>query len=57
MLQLPKPVHLEPRLCVNYKLALAKRICQGLNNNKSICHLPLWRLNPVLLQLLTLNNP
>ena len=32
---------------VNYKLALAK----------GICHLPLWRLNPVLQQLLTFNMP
>ena len=32
---------------VNYKLALAK----------GICHLLLWRLNPVLLQLLTFNTP
>ena len=24
---------------------------------KGICHLPLWRLNPVLLQLLTFNSP
>ena len=30
--------------------------CQWLNNN-GVCHLPLWRLNPVLLQLLTFNNP
>ena len=32
---------------VNYKLALAK----------GICHLLLWRWNPVLLQLLTFNTP
>ena len=32
---------------VNYKLALAK----------GICHLPVWRLNPVLQQLLTFNKP
>ena len=36
---------------VSYKLALAKSICQSLNNNKSICHLP------VLLHLLTSNTP
>ena len=30
--------------------------CQWLNN-KSICHLPLWRLKLMLLQLLTFNNP
>ena len=44
---------------VNYKLALAKSICQGLNNNnnKAICHLPLWRMNPVLLQLLIAAPP
>ena len=41
---------------VTDKLALAKSICQWLNNNKSISHLPLWRLNPVLLQLLTFNT-
>ena len=35
-------------LCnINYKLVLAK----------GICHLPLWRLNPVLLHLLTLTHP
>jgi len=34
-------------LAVNCKLALAK----------GICHLPLQRLNPVLLQLLTFNTP
>ena len=39
---------------INYKLALAKSVCQWLNNNRT-CHLPLWRLSPVLLQLLTLN--
>ena len=32
---------------VSYKLALANSICQRLNSNKGICHLP------VLLQLLT----
>ena len=41
---------------VNYKLTLAKSICQWLNNNKGICHRPLWRLNPVLLQLPTFNT-
>ena len=30
--------------------------CQGLNN-KGICHLPLQRLNPMLLQLLAFINP
>ena len=30
--------------------------CQQLNN-KDICHLHLWRLNPMLLQLLTFTNP
>jgi len=44
-------------LSVNYKLVLAKSICQGLNNNKGICHLPLQRRNPVLLQVLTFNTP
>ena len=44
-------------LSVNYKLVLAKSICQGLNNHKGICHLPLQRLNPVLLQVLTFNTP
>ena len=38
---------------VNYKLALAKSICQQLNNSEGICLLPLQRLNPMLLQLLT----
>ena len=38
---------------VNYKLALAKSICQWLKNNKGVCHLPLQRLNPALLQLPT----
>ena len=34
---------------VNYKLALAKSICQRPNNkNRGICHLPQWRLSPVL---------
>ena len=42
---------------VNYKLTLAKRICQQQNNNnKGICHLPLRRLNPVLLQLKAFNT-
>ena len=44
---------------VNYKLALAKSIYQGLNNNnnnRGICHLPLWRMNLVLPQLLTFNT-
>ena len=40
---------------VNYKLALAKSIARV--NNKGICQLPLWRLNPVLLQLLTFTGP
>ena len=43
-------------LSVSYKLVLAKSICRGLNNTKGICHLPLQRLNPVLLQLLTVNT-
>ena len=30
---------------------------QWLNNNKGTCHLPLWRLSPVLLQLPTFNVP
>ena len=30
--------------------------CQRLNN-KGFCHLPLWRLSPMLLWLLTFNNP
>ena len=37
-------------------MTLAKSICQGLNN-KGICHLPLQRLNAVLLQLQTFNIP
>ena len=37
---------------VNYKLALAKSVCQRLKN-KGVCHLPLQRLNPGLLQLPT----
>ena len=40
----------------NYKLALAKSICQRLNN-KGIFHPPLQRLNPLLLQLPTFNSP
>ena len=41
---------------VNYKLALAKSVCQRLNN-KGVCRLPLRRLNSVLRQLLTFNIP
>ena len=41
---------------VNYKLALAKSIYQPLTNGKGICLLPLQRLNPVLLRLLTFNT-
>ena len=41
---------------VNYKLALAKSVCQQLNN-KGVCHLLLRRLNSVLQQLLTFNTP
>ena len=41
---------------VNYKLALAKSICQPLTNSKGICLLPLQKLNSVLLQLLTFNT-
>ena len=41
---------------VNYKLALAKSLFQPLNNSEGICLLPLQRLNPVLLQLLTFNT-
>ena len=44
-------------LPVNHKLARAKGICQCLNNNKGICHLPLQGLNSVLLQLLTFDMP
>ena len=45
-------------MVVNYKLALAKSICQQLNYNyKGVCHLPLWRLNPVLLQLFDFQHP
>ena len=40
----------------NYKSALAKSICQRLNN-KGIFHPPLQRLNPLLLQLQTFNSP
>ena len=47
----------ELQICVaNYKLGLAQSISQSLNNKKSICHLPLWRLNPVLLQQLNFNR-
>ena len=44
-----QPRKLSPGLCPlsNYKQALAK----------GICHLPLWRLNPVLMQLLTFDIP
>ena len=42
---------------VNYKLALAKSICQPLTNSKGICLLPLQKLNSVLLQLLTVDTP
>ena len=38
------------------QMTLAKSICQG-QNNKGICHLPLQRLNAVLLQLQTFNIP
>ena len=41
---------------VNYKLALAKSVCQPLNNSEGICLLPLQRLSPALLQLLTFNT-
>ena len=41
---------------VNYKLALAKNICQQLNDNEATCHLPLWWLNPVLEQMPTFNT-
>ena len=45
-------------LHVKYKLALAKSMCQQLNSNhKGVCHLPLWRLNPMLLKLPTFNTP
>ena len=50
--RLQTSIHL---VSVNYKLALVKSICQLLNN-KGICHLPLGRLNPVLLQLLTFST-
>ena len=39
-------------ILVNYKWAFARSICQRLNN-KGICHLPVQRLNPMLLQLPT----
>ena len=42
---------------VNYKLALNESICQWLNNSKGVCHLPLWRLNSVPLQLPHFNTP
>ena len=35
-------------------MALTKSIA---NDNKGICRLPLQRLNPMLLKLLTFNNP
>ena len=41
---------------VNYKLALAKSVCQPLNSSEGICLLPLQTLSPVLLQLLTFNT-
>ena len=45
-------------LHVKYKLALAKSICQQLNNDhKGVCPLPLWRLNPMLLKLPTFSTP
>lgn len=41
-------------ILVNYKWTLATSICQRLNDNKKgICHLPVQRLNPMLLQLPT----
>ena len=44
-------------LHVKYKLVLAKSMCQQLNSNhKGVCHLPLWRLNPMLLKLPTFNT-
>ena len=42
---------------VNCKLALTKSICQWLDSSKGICYLPLWRRNPVLLQLPNFNTP
>ena len=36
--------------------SLTQEPCQQMNN-KGICHLPLLRLNPMLLQLLTFNKP
>ena len=45
-------------LHVKYKLALAKSICQQLNNHhKGVCPLPLRRLNHVLLKLPTFSTP
>ena len=38
------------------QMTLPKSICQG-QSNKGICHLPLQRLNAVLLQLQTFNIP
>ena len=50
--QWPRFFHLP----LNYKSGLAKNTCQRLNNNKGISHLPLQRLNPVKLQLLTFST-
>ena len=50
--QWPRVFHLP----LNYKLGFAKNTCQRLNNNKGISHLPLQRLNPVKLQLLTFST-
>ena len=38
---------------VNYKLALAKSVCQPPNSSEGSCLLPLQTLSPALLQLLT----
>ena len=47
------PKNITNQHVVSYKLARTKSICQQLNNRKVICLLPLQRLNPMLLQLLT----
>ena len=46
----------EPQLVCQLQIGIYQEYCQWLNN-KGICHLPLWRLNLMLLYLLTFNNP
>ena len=44
----PQPHHCQ------LQVGTCQKPCQGLNNKRT-CHLPLWRLKPVLLQLVTFN--